>query len=308
MQEPLCVESGSPGTGGSRRCDDPPVEISEAPRRGQLHVASVIFLLMAVLGLAACGNEEDSTGTAGGNPSKALNPAEALVLAKKSGAARRSIVFTSGPEPTAQIIGRPPPLREREDSYVETATPVGPTIARDPADGFHFELGRFGAADVIPDDISDAAPAPIPFANERALFFANTYPATDTIFTPQPIPGIDTTLQIRGPEAPDQFSWTVAADDPLVLQKGGAAGLLHRERGVYVPLLIEALPFAHDSSGGGRRLPAEVKTELSVDGDRLIASVAHRDRDLVYPVIVQLGWNASIAAPAAPSSGRGNRP
>jgi hypothetical protein len=180
-------------------------------------------------------------------------------------------------------------------------------IARDPTEGMQFKLstGRqsIGTGSATPIGLADSASAALPVANNRGLFFANTYPATDTVVSPS-LNGIDLTLYIRRPSAPSEFSWRVAGPQTeLFLQsKSDAAGLNYRSHnpgGSYYPLLIQVDPFPHDSArpvAGQPYTPGtKVNTHLTVSGDQLTIRVDHSARKLTYPLLIPIAWQSALA-------------
>src|SRR2546421_1464786 len=255
------------------------------PARASAVVLATALGGVAAVALASCGGGGSTSTTAGTIPA-----AKALAIAKKSGAAPRSVLLgvCQSQPPRPQCFHAPPPVRASGDWYLLSGTRA--RVARDPANGIQFQLVGTGTGTAMPVGLSDSTSTATPISRNRGLFFANTYPATDTSVFPS-LTGITLTLQLRTPQAPERFAWTLQAPGTTLYARNSVtAGLLHREHGSYFPLQVNVLPgAAHDSSehprgGAGRWF----KTTLGVTGDRLGLNVPHRGRHLVYPVIVNM--------------------
>lgn len=120
------------------------------------------------------------------------------------------------------------------------------------------------------------------------LFYANVAVDTDQTLTPLP-QGVELGWQLRSPQSPERLA--VRLDLPLgasLVQRGGGVDVV---RGGAVLASLPA-PRAVDAQG------VAVEASFVVDGETVTTVVAHRDRDLAYPVAVdpvvvesQLYWH-----------------
>ncbi len=257
---------------------------------------SAAALLAFAAIVVGCGG--DKSGSTSSTPVGAISPAKALEADKRSGAVPANIGFSSGPSAPRHTA---PELRPEGRWYV--MPPANARIAREPREGMQFQLhaGRrhsLGTGHAIPVDLADSASAPLRIANNRGLFFANTYPSTDTILTPG-VDGVDLSLVLRGPSAPSKFSWrVVGSQTQLVGQpKSQAAGLFYRFHtrrvsGSGFALSIQVDPYPHDSAGYPYKLGTKLSTQLASSGDHVTVRIDHSARSLVYPLVVPISWQS----------------
>ncbi|MEX2448424.1 MAG: DUF6531 domain-containing protein, partial [Solirubrobacterales bacterium] len=113
---------------------------------------------------------------------------------------------------------------------------------------------------------------------EKNLFYPETDAATDTLVSPI-AGGVEVFHQLRSPESPEQFRFTVglpAGAKLRVTEVGGAEVISAsgEEVGQVRP------PSAVDAQG------AVVPVKMSVEGTSLLLEVPHRSRDVAYPILV----------------------
>jgi hypothetical protein len=250
--------------------------------------------------LAACGSEESGPETSTG-ASGVLEPMHALELAEQSGAIPSTPTQSSSAPGGEESEDRPPPLIEERNEYISGET--GAEIKRSASEGLRFPLRLDYAATVVPIDLASEVSGPVLVDEDRGIFYANAYPSTDIVLTQ--FLGLNETLLLRGPDAPEEFSWMVTSTDPtvrLAQRRGEPVGLLRRFHGggsgefvggfVYV-LTAGIWPASpHDSSISmedplGKEVPARLKASSS---ERLTLTVDHREQELQYPVSVELYW------------------
>lgn len=262
-------------------------------------------LLVGVLVFVGCGgDDEDESPDARVDDAPevvdgVLEPEVALDLAKESGVIPASIPSAPG----AGEGDTQDPLSEQGDWYLARET--GSEIARDQSGRLRLPLRRSYVATAAPAKVSEHASEPLLVIEDTALFMANTFPSTDILFTQSQL-GIDQVLIVRGPTAPESYSWSIASTDPgveLTQRPGEPLGLKRSfgggdnsrfVSGYTFPLTIE-IPrgLAVDSA----RTPNQpqgrpVRAKLSVAApDRLVLSVDHRGQDLEYPLFVVVSWN-----------------
>jgi len=284
-----------------------PSRLTSVERVRTVRFGSLTAAVLVVFAIVACGDDGGSGTTGTSSTSGAIDPAKALALAKQAGAVPSEITYTSGPPSEGQppkVIGHPPSLVQEGKWYVSRET--GSKIARDPIAGLEFPLRKVGAGTVIPVALSKGASTPISIAKDRGLFFANTYPSTDTVVTQFQL-GLNQTLVIRGPEAPEQYSWKVAGPEgrvELQQERGEPAGLIRRFKGGYeYPLFATISPYPYDNSRStedpfGKRVDAR----LSVSDDRLMLSVRHDDRALTthWSSTSRGSWSGPRRTPVRP--------
>jgi hypothetical protein len=251
--------------------------------------------------LAGCGNGSNSSSISSTSsrqpPVGTISAAKALDVAKKSRVVGKiAYCLTQACSETYP----PPQLRAEGAWYVMPGTHA--KIARDPGHGMRFQLGAhggFGTGNATPIDLASSASAAIPVVNNRGLFFANTYPSVDTVFTPDQV-GVEMKLVIRGPSAPSEFSWrVVGSETQLVGQpKSESAGLIyripHHPRTFGFPLSIQVDPFPHDSAGYPQKPGTKLETQLTASGDQVTVRVDHSSGKLIYPLVVPIGWQSNL--------------
>lgn len=148
-----------------------------------------------------------------------------------------------------------PGLSDGEEDITATGTLTSSTISKEVAGEFSVNTPE-GELDLTPQETSPEATTTPTIVNGAAAFFANTWPATDTIVRPTAL-GAITLLQMRSAEAPTSFSWEVnlGSDQELrQLPDGGVA--------VIDP--TEAPPPANAEPGSeGEPAPSEEDTPLN---------------------------------------------
>jgi len=141
-----------------------------------------------------------------------------------------------------------------------------------PAPGLAFELA--GAADRTAEAASNRA------------FFAGVEQDTDAAVVPTPT-GVELDLQVRSPAGPERFVIDVdlpagaellPARSPDPIPNDPPASLVVVRDGR--PLAYVHPPIGHDADGQA------VPTRMRAQGEQIVIEVDHRDRDLLYPLLV----------------------
>jgi hypothetical protein len=114
--------------------------------------------------------------------------------------------------------------------------------------------------------------------NEAAAVAANTAEGADLVTRPM-FDGVTEFQAIRGPEAPETYSWTVDLAEGQTLEMAGEnVAEVYCEDGT--PAMSIMPQPAHDATG------KNVNTSITVsEGDVLTLTVHHREAGVVYPVI-----------------------
>jgi hypothetical protein len=110
----------------------------------------------------------------------------------------------------------------------------------------------------------------------------------DTVVRPA-FNGVFTFEQIRGPEAPETYSWRVTLDQgqKLVSIDDQTAAVQYEDGSTAMVISSDTVGQAHDATG------AKVPTSLTVSGDTVTLHVSHRSGSFVYPVVAGHGWEAA---------------
>jgi RHS repeat-associated protein len=161
---------------------------------------------------------------------------------------------------------------EDRGGFLESANPIVPVrFHEDPADGVTLERSGVGIA------LAGAAPAAD--GEERADRLAVADALTDTDFWASPTPGgFETFAVLRSPASPERIALDVELPRGAELRQlpGGAAAVF---RGGERVATVSA-PVANDADG------RPVAVDMAAEGSQLSLSVAHRDADVRYPLLV----------------------
>ncbi|WP_093116307.1 hypothetical protein [Thermoleophilum album] len=116
-----------------------------------------------------------------------------------------------------------------------------------------------------------------------AVVYANTQPGADQVVRANPL-GLETFVQIRGPESPEDYSYTVdlrGEGQRLVLLDSGAVAIVDPDGN---PVAVATPPQAYDANGN------PVPVTASVNGNTLTLHVPHTTGDWAYPIVVDPKW------------------
>ncbi len=110
----------------------------------------------------------------------------------------------------------------------------------------------------------------------RDVFFGGVGRDLDAVVAPK-LDGADLSVVLRSRLAPEQFRYKVALPVGAVLQAVGGGAMV--SRGGMALVRIPA-PSARDAQG------SVVPVQMAVSGNELVLTVAHREHELAYPVLV----------------------
>ena len=213
---------------------------------------------------------------------------EAVVLTAREAATSLGQVVPEAVSPseveTIAGVRSDPTLRATSSQFAVAGMPGRAVIARDPSEGFSLATTA-GRLNVTPEDVDYDATPPLVVAGGDAVISANTGAASDTLLRPES-GGIETFTQIRGAEAPEEYSWTIElpGQEGLRLTPNGGAEVLGP--GGRVAATVDP-PWAKDAVG------ASVKTWLTVSDDLLTLHVDHLVDGVAYPVVADPRWAPS---------------
>jgi streptogramin lyase len=113
-----------------------------------------------------------------------------------------------------------------------------------------------------------------------SVLFANTETDSDTVLKPSPL-GFDANTILRSPESPQQFYYKVGLPGGAHLVVPDSTGP-HAVRVVKEGATLATIPYprAHDTAG------AAVPVTMTVNGNTLVLTVAHRSGSYDYPIDV----------------------
>lgn len=239
----------------------------------RIHLVAAALAVAVPVGIAA-----------GAAPDDPLDEEATLVTPREAASSLAQVVPDAvAPAAAEEIAGvrSDPGLRRSGGVFVVTGVPGRSAIDRDPTGGFAIATTA-GRLEVVPDDVDIDASAPLLVAAGDAVMVANTGPAADTLTRPAD-GGIETFTQIRGPEAPEEYAWTVdlPEQEGLRVATDGGAEILGPNKAVIAAVTA---PWARDAAGN------DVRTWFTVSGDTLTLHVAHRGAQVVYPVAADPKW------------------
>jgi RHS repeat-associated protein len=108
------------------------------------------------------------------------------------------------------------------------------------------------------------------------VFFGGVGRDMDAVVAPK-LDGADLSVVLRSRLAPEQFRYQVALPVGAVLRAVGGGAVVSHDG---VVLARIPAPSARDAQGSA------VPVQMTVSGDDLVLTVAHRERDLAYPILV----------------------
>ena len=193
----------------------------------------------------------------------------------KDGSDLRLPVESSLPLATRAADGELDPVDltlEDQGSYSAPRNPLVPVrISHDAGSGIEFtrtgiKVGLDAGDGDETDTIADRA------------FYANVLPDTDFLIAPEAT-GADLQFQLRSLSSPERLplAFRLPRGSSLQLDAGtGAAAILQRGD----PIATINPPSAFDANHD------PVPASYALDGNRLITTVAHRSRDVLYPILV----------------------
>lgn len=133
---------------------------------------------------------------------------------------------------------------------------------------------RFTAGGVSVDPTSVDVPGEVV---DETVFFADAATDTDALVKPL-TDGVQVAWQLRSAASPEALELDVQLPAGVALGEAGVHGVRLLRDGKAVGSISPAI--AYDADG------KQVEAKLTVDGDRVVVEVAHRDRDLAYPIMV----------------------
>jgi hypothetical protein len=119
-----------------------------------------------------------------------------------------------------------PALKDGEEGISSSGTLTSSTVSKETPGEFAVNTPE-GMLSLTPVEVSPNATRLPTLVNGTAAFYANTWPATDTIVRPDAL-GATTLLQLRSAQAPTSFSWEVhlGADQELRQLPDGAIAVV----------------------------------------------------------------------------------
>ena len=163
-------------------------------------------------------------------------------------------------------------LKESEGGF-ESKTPS--TEIRLPASlGGQIEVSEELAISSLPGDTEVSATR----FGDKDLFFANAETDTDTFLAPL-ARSVEVFQQLRSPKSPEQFRYGLTLPKGTELRADGQGGaeVVDREGKRFASI---PAPLATDAQG------TDVPVSMVVDGDSVVVEIAHRSRDVAYPLLV----------------------
>jgi RHS repeat-associated protein len=112
--------------------------------------------------------------------------------------------------------------------------------------------------------------------NGQDAFFSNVGPDTDALVAPK-LAGAELSVLLRSRLSPEQLRYRVTLPAGAILRPAAGGAVVSRAG---VTLARIPAPSARDAQG------TYVPVQMRVTGNELVLSVAHRKRDLAYPVLV----------------------
>jgi len=168
------------------------------------------------------GSTSAFSATTGPTPNGEVTEAQAQEIAQQTDPSLLA------PSTTASLEGQSiaPALSDGEEGLSATGALTSSSISKEVPGEFAVNTPE-GEISLTPMETSPNATTTPTIVNGAAAFFANTWPATDTIVRPDPL-GATALLQLRSAEAPTSFSWEVGlgADQELRQLPGGAIAVV----------------------------------------------------------------------------------
>jgi len=175
-----------------------------------------------------------------------------------------------------------PALRREGSGFTLEGAGVDARVSSSAGGGFAL-AGAGETPDLVvrPQGVSPDADAGVRAGD--AVVFANTQPGADQVVKANAL-GLETFVQIRGPESPEDYSYTVdlrGEGQRLVLLDSGAVAIVDPEGS---PVAVATPPHVHDANGN------PVPVTASVNGNTLTLHVPHTTGDWAYPIVVDPLW------------------
>ena len=231
------------------------------------------------------GNSKEVTWAINVNPNGWIPATEA---ANTIAAASDQAVAPHSPDITPDDLadGSNPGLTASGDQLQSVHAPTRSTMTTDPADGFVIH-GLDDSIQVHPTQTSDSA-TDASVVGGVAAVAGDAMGNVDTVVRPA-FNGVFTFEQIRGPDAPETYSWRVTLDSgqTLVSIDDQTAAVQYDDGTTAMVISSDTTGQAHDATG------AKVPTSLTVSGDTVTLHVSHRSGSFVYPIVAGHGWEAA---------------
>jgi hypothetical protein len=175
-----------------------------------------------------------------------------------------------------------PALRREGSGFTLEGAGVGARVSGSAGGGFALE-GEGESPDLVvrPQGVDPGADPGVRAGD--AVVFANTQPGADQVVKASAL-GLETFVQIRGPESPTDYSYTVVlrgVGQRLVLLDSGAVAIVDPDGDA---VAVASPPQAHDANGN------PVPVTASVSGSTLTLHVPHTAGDWAYPIVVDPFW------------------
>ncbi len=187
----------------------------------------------------------------------------------------RSLLESSIPVQSEVGQGSKQPLDLNLERSGDSFTPKNPLAELSLPDS---ALGSVRLASGLRFDLPASADSQARPVEDVGLIYPETEKATDTILAPV-AGGVEVFQQLRSPDSPEALRFDLGLPPETLLaptEAGGAEVIsASKERIVSIPP-----PWAVDAQG------SPVSVAMSVEGSSLTLEVAHRSRDLAYPILV----------------------
>lgn len=194
-------------------------------------------------------------------------------------------VFAGDGERPPVVVDSPRPLRVADDDGVKR--PVDLSLESDGGDlvpanaladvalpdqlGEGVEVGPVG---VVP---AGAADGEVSGGDDEQVLYANALVDTDVLVEPVTA-GVEVFWQLRSPRSPEELTLDLALPEGAVLQEGAAGSVVVVRDGELMTTI--SAPVATDAQGEPLTAAMEIRDSQAV------VTVAHRDQDIAYPVLV----------------------
>jgi RHS repeat-associated protein len=195
------------------------------------------------------------------------------VILKGDGDSPPALVESSAPLRAVDREGRKRPvdleLEATGDGFVPENAVADVEVPRDLADGIDV-----GEVSVVP---AGAAEGQRSSAGGERVVYPNAELDTDVVVVPV-ASGVEVLWQLRSGRAPEELTLDLVLPEGAVAQKTAAGSVVITRDGETVSSVTA--PIATDAQG------SDVPVTMSLQGDRLIVSLAHRAADVAYPILV----------------------
>lgn len=183
--------------------------------------------------------------------------------------------------------GTVPGLEVTGEDIKSTEAYAPSEMTTNPEEGVTIEAPE-GSVHFEPMEIESGA-TPIKVNAEVAGAAANTGKEADSVIRPK-FDGVEAFQAIRGPEAPEEYSWTVELGEGVwMVEESPQMAEVYYEDGTAM-MAITAEP-AHDATG------KSVPTSISVtEGDVLTLTVHYKEGGYVYPIVAGASFETGYEA------------